>query len=166
MPTDNGASTTMRGSLHWAVRESFLRYVTVVARGTIESEGVVTDGAGGFIFPLRSASQEDDGWHLSFGGWVRMTAHGGFLDVLIAAPEIIVGPSGGILVTHTHDTDTPLLPLVKIDPSEPTVTDDLYSWGPLQSQLLPAAEGHFGNVYEANAEMAPLSITMRHPLDS
>lgn len=153
--------TAVRGSLRWAIRESFLRYITVIARGTVDSDGVITDHDGAFVFPLRAASEQADGWHLSFGGSLRFTAHAGFLDVLIAAPEVVVGPSGGILVTHTNDPAESLQGLLEVDPTEPRLDDDgTRVWQAVPTRLLAAAEAHFGSVYPAGTEMAPLTITM------
>ncbi|MBL3699555.1 HtaA domain-containing protein [Leucobacter luti] len=161
-----GALIGATGTLSWAIRDSFLRYVTIIARGAVESDGVTTDEAGAFVFPLRAASHEADGWHLSFGGWVHFTAHGGFLDVLVAAPEVILGPAGGVLVTHTREPGAPLLPLTSVAPAAPDARSGQLEWGPLPTRLLAAAEDHFGNVYPADTEMASLSVALRHPIHS
>ncbi|KQR37448.1 HtaA domain-containing protein [Microbacterium sp. Leaf159] len=147
------------GALRWAVRESFLRYVTVIARGTVETDGVDTDATGRFVFPLRARRLTDDGWHLSFSGSVRFTAHNGFLDVLIAAPEVIVSASGGVLATHVAEDPQSLLPLLEIAPIEPETRADGLHWDAVPTLLRDDAVTHFGSVYASGAEMAPLSIT-------
>lgn len=156
--------STMHGSLNWAIRDSFLRYVSVIARGTVDYNGVTNLDDGTVVFPLRQAAREADGWHLSFGGSVRFTAHGGYLDVLIAAPEVIIGPDGGVFVTHTEDEQTPLQALVEIVPAMPEQFADGYRWADLQTTLVASAEGHFGNVYAGGTDMAPLTIEM-HSID-
>lgn len=157
-------SISPHGSLRWAVLESFLRYVTVIARGSVSVDGVETDDEGRFVFPLRAMVRKDDEWHLSFGGSVRFTAHQGFLDVLIAAPEVIIGSASGGLATHTTDEDAPLRHLVEFGPVKPETRNGIV-WQSVPTRLVSSAEQHFGDVYTAGHEMAPLSITLE-PLDS
>ena len=92
--------------LRWAVRESLLRYVTVIAGGTCTVDGDAVAGEDGvFTFPLRSAVQEGDDWRLSFSGSVRFEAHHGLMDVLIKDPEVVVGP-GARRPRDAHDAAT------------------------------------------------------------
>ncbi|MGO1543654.1 MAG: HtaA domain-containing protein [Gulosibacter sp.] len=156
----------MRGSLAWAIRDSFVRYVTVIAGGSISLDDVETDADGRFVFPLIAATQRDEDWHLSFGGAVRFTAHHGFLDVIVEAPEVLIGPNGGVLGTFTEDEDLPLLPLVEIsatpidDEDTSALRDEELNtrWDSLPTQLLSAGSTHFGNVYKEGEPMAPISL--------
>ncbi len=149
------------GSLSWAVRDTLLRYVTVIAGGSFEIEGgVVTDAENRFRFPLDSASVEDDEWVLSFSGSVRFIAHHGFLDVRIVNPQVLLGPNGGVLATHTDDPGLPLMPLVELEPTTPVLERGRLLWEAVPSQLLPSGVELFGTVYEAGAEMASLRISV------
>lgn len=148
------------GALHWSIRESFLRYVSVIAHGTVETDGVETDANGRFVFPLRASRRTEDGWHLSFGGSVRFTAHNGFLDVLIAAPEVILERGGGVLATHIADSPDSLLALVDIEPADPATLDQATGWEAIPTRLRETAAEHFGNVYPGGTEMAPLGISV------
>lgn len=159
------SDSSTRGALSWAIRESFLRYTTVIARGSVDTDGVDTDEAGRFVFPLRAAHRENGEWHLSFGGSVRFTAHHGFLDVLIAAPEVLIGPSGGVIATHVAGDEPSLRALAELDPAAPEADRDGETWRSIPARLASAGEEHFGNVYRAGAEMAPVSMRWE-PLNS
>ncbi|MBO1901320.1 HtaA domain-containing protein [Leucobacter weissii] len=156
-----------RGSLRWAIRDSFLRYVTVIAAGRVQVDGVERDGEGRFVFPLRAVGREGDDWHLSFGGSVRFTAHNGFLDVLVAAPEVLIGPGGGVLATHRREDEASLTPLVELDPGEPEFDGDSAVWPSIATRLLEAGAEQFGGAYQAGADLAPIAMRMerRRPVD-
>ena len=147
--------------LRWAVRESLLRYVTVIAGGTCTVAGDAVEGEDGvFTFPLRSAVQEGDDWRLSFSGSVRFEAHHGLMDVLIKDPEVVVGPERGVLATHT--TGDELLALVALDEAAPSDDGDALVWEAVPTQLASAAVELFGTVYPAGTGMAPIAIRVRH----
>ncbi|WP_243076347.1 HtaA domain-containing protein [Microbacterium sp. SS28] len=147
--------------LRWAVRESLLRYVTVIAGGTCTVDGDAVKGDDGiFTFPLRAAVQEGEDWRLSFGGSVRLEAHHGLMDVLIKDPELVVGPGRGVLATHTPDGE--LLALVALDEAAPTDDGDALVWAEVPTQLASAAVDLFGTAYPAGTGMAPIAIRVSH----
>ncbi|MCZ9881963.1 HtaA domain-containing protein [Arthrobacter sp. B2a2-09] len=154
-----------RGSLTWAVRDSLLRYVTVIARGSfvVEDGTTVTDD-GAFTFPLRNAVQVGNEWRLSFGGSVRFTAHHGFLDIRIAKPELVMGPEGGVLSARTDDggVTTTLIAVTGAEELGREGTDLL--WTATDVHLLETGVELFGGVYPAGTGLAPLKI--RASLDS
>lgn len=151
--------------LHWSVRDSLLRYVTVIARGTCTvGGGAVEQGGGVFSFPLHRVVQEGEDWRLSFGGSVRFVAHNGLMDVLIQNPEIVIGPEGGVLATHRGDGSDELLAVVALDAALPTPVGGQLVWDSVGTRLAPAAVDLFGTVYPAGSEMAALGI--RVALDS
>ncbi|MET4156559.1 HtaA domain-containing protein [Agromyces sp. PvR057] len=157
--------TAVGEALHWAVRDSLIRYVTDIARGTYSVDGGATEGEGGVIaFPLRAAHREGEDWRMSFQGSVRFLAHHGHLDILIKDPEVVVGPNGGVLATHTVDDPNELLAVVAIGAGDPTGSDASLVWHGLATQLAPSAVDLFGTVYPAGTEMAPIGI--RIALDS
>lgn len=161
----NAVTASGTGELRWAVRESLLGYVTRIARGTYEVSGGASEGDGGvFAFPLRSAVQEGADWRLSFAGSVRLQAHHGLMDILIADPEIVVGPDGGVLATHLADQPDGLLAVVALDAAEAEADAADLTWTGVPTHLAPAAVDLFGTVYPAGEEMAP--IEMRITIDS
>lgn len=143
------------GSLAWAIRDSFLRYVTVIARGSFETDGVELDARGRFVFPLRAAARDGDDWHFWFSGSVRLRAHGGLLDVRIVEPEIVLGLDGGIISTRA---ETGLLPIAVLDAVQGEEDGFNRTWQLIPARLLESGVPLFGDVYPAETEMAPLSI--------
>ena len=146
-------------ALTWAIRGSFLRYVTVIAGGSFDVTGGVTvDGEGVFTFPLQRVVAEGEDWRLSFAGSVHFLAHHGLLDVLIKDPEIVVGPDGGVLATHTDADPDELLGVVALGATTAARSGAVLTWAPIPSTLAASAVDLFGTVYPAGAEMAPIGI--------
>lgn len=147
------------GTLAWAVRESLVRYITVVARGEYTVDGGVTECEGGqFVFALRRAVREDDDWRLSFAGSVHFTAHHGVLDILIKDPELVIGPQGGVLATHVSGDPDELIALATLGPASPTESGGQLVWPEVPTQLVSAGVELFGNVYPKGTDMAPLRL--------
>ncbi|MFE4504134.1 HtaA domain-containing protein [Rhodococcus sp. NPDC056743] len=150
------------GRLVWAIRESFVRYVTLIARGEYTVAGGVTEGEDGqFVFPLRRAVQEGDDWRLSFGGSVHFVAHHGLLDVLIVDPELVVGPAGGVLATHVRGDADELIAMVATDAAFPAVSRKGLVWQEVPTQLVTAGAALLGNVYPKGTDMASLGIRVQ-----
>jgi hypothetical protein len=162
-PRAEGGADPAAASLQWAVRDSLLRYVLVIAHGTCATDGGVTmDESGVFGFGLRSATEVSDGeWRLSFAGSVRFTAHHGLLDILIEDPAVAIGPRGGLLSATTGSGHTPI---ALLGPAVPVRDGDRLVWPAIGSELLESAVETFGGVYAAGTEMAPLAL--RVPLTS
>lgn len=144
------------GSLNWAVRDSFLRYVTVIAGGSYTAQGVELDAHKRFEFPLMQAANQGAEWHFWFDGSVNFQAHQGFLDVTIERPEITIGPEGGVLSTQTEDG---LLHIAELGAVSPEISGNTVSWKGVPSKLLPTGVPLFGDVYEAGAEFSAVSFT-------
>ncbi|NRG41040.1 HtaA domain-containing protein [Rathayibacter sp. VKM Ac-2835] len=151
-------------ALSWAVRDSFVHYVTMLSHGTAEtSGGAQRDGAGRFVFPVDRLDQDGDDWRIAFRGAVRFQAHHGFLDVQLHDPHLVVGPSGGVLLARTAADSRDLVPLV-VTPGVPPVYDEgVLHWSGLPSQLTGSAVGLFGETYEAGTPFAPIEISVRLP---
>ncbi|WP_396638984.1 HtaA domain-containing protein [Microbacterium alkaliflavum] len=145
------------GALAWRVRESFIRYVAVIARGTIAVDGdAVEREPGVYAFPLRRAVQEGDDWRLSFGGSVRFVAHGGLMDVHVLDPEIVVGSDRGVLATRAGKQG--LAAIVALEPAAPVDEGTALAWHAIGTQLAPAAVGLFGDAYPAGTDMGSIEI--------
>ncbi|MEV6348166.1 HtaA domain-containing protein [Actinoplanes sp. NPDC051851] len=138
------------GALRWAVKASFVRYVRVIAAGTVEaSGGAVLDAADVVTFPLVTDVLAAGSRVLGFGGAVRYTAHHGALDVTLAGLRIDLGPAGGGLSI--------------VAGGERRIIADLPSdGGPpiLTREGVPV----FGDVYPAGTGLAPLGLDV--PIDS
>ena len=149
------------GTLAWAVRESLVRYVTVVGRGGYTVNDGATECEGGqFVFTLRRAVREDDDWRLSFAGALRFTAHHGVLDILIKDPELVIGPQGGVLATHISGDPDELIAVATLGPASPVESGGQLVWSEVSTHLVSAGVGLFGNVYPIGTDMAPLKISV------
>lgn len=157
-------AATDRGSLNWAIRDSFLRYVTLIARGSCTVSGAAGVEDGEFAFPLRRVRQVGAEWHFEFDGSVRLTAHQGFLDVTISDPWFVLGPEGGLLTVDTKVEGEPRLAVAVTDAAQPVANDGGFLWAAIPSRLLAAAAGLFGDAYPGGSELAP--VTIRAALDS
>lgn len=144
------------GSLSWAVRDSFLRYVTVIAGGSYTADGVELNERNQFVFPLVQAARRGDDWHFWFTGTVNFTAHQGFLDVTIQNPEVTIGPAGGLLSTNTPEG---LLHVAELSALAPNVSGDTVEWNGVLAALSASAVPLFGDVYPAGTELSALNFT-------
>jgi hypothetical protein len=153
-------STTVSGSLRWAVRESLLHYVTVIAGGSYElSDNVTVDDAGVFTFPLRAVVKENADRRVSFAGSIRFTAHHGLLDIRIIDPEVIIGPDAGVIVARTDDSDT-VIAIAATEGARATHSSGTLRWRAVPTQLLASGVALFGDVYPAGTTMAPLEMSI------
>jgi hypothetical protein len=147
------------GSLTWAVRDSLMRYVTVIAGGSCEIDGPASiDDTGVFTFPLVRAAASDDGWRLLFAGSLHFTAHHGLLDIRIIDPEIVVGATSGALFARTNVDSREPTAIVELGTATPAQDGDVLVWDAVHSKLLDSAVEMFGTVYPAGTDMAPLGI--------
>ena len=149
------STQTRRGSLRWAVKPSFVRYVRTIAAGSCEAvSGAQEDPDGTFVFPLAEASESTDGWVLSFGGSVRFSAHHGFLDVDLRDPVLAVAPGGAELSIATAEGGRVVI--ATADPVAPAERAGPARWEGLVPRLTEAGVEVFGNAYPLGSELAPL----------
>ncbi|MFT4051485.1 MAG: HtaA domain-containing protein [Microbacterium sp.] len=136
------------GELRWAVKDSFLRYVRVIAAGTVTVSGGAGEHAeGGFFWPLREARRDDDDLVLEFAGSVRFTAHAGFLDVELRDPQLRLGGALSALSVAAEAGEGRL-----------TIATLVGEGGDaLVPRLTEAGVPVFGDVYPAGTEFAPLT---------
>jgi hypothetical protein len=147
------------GSLTWSVRDSLMRYVTVIAGGSYDIDGPASvDDSGLFTFPLARAVSSDSGWRLLFSGSLHFTAHHGLLDIRIIDPEIVVRPTSGTLLARTVMDSAALTAIVELGAATPAQDGDDLVWDAVPSKLLDSAVEMFGTVYPAGTAMAPLGI--------
>ncbi|GAA2592431.1 hypothetical protein GCM10010435_84020 [Winogradskya consettensis] len=150
------------GALRWAVKQSFVRYVRVLAAGTCETSGGAELHPGEVIeFPLLAAARAGGRWELNFAGGVRFIAHHGALDVTLSGLRLDLGPDGGSISIAVGDNR---LTIASLPPSEPEERDRSLRWQALLPSLTEAGVEVFGSVYAAGIELAPLDAAV--PIDS
>jgi hypothetical protein len=148
-----------QGSLHWAVKTSFVHYVRTVAAGSCEVvDGAEMNSAGAFEFPLLEASESDEGRALSFGGGVRFSAHHGFLVVDLRSLKLTLAAAGGELGIATEEGDSVII--ATMDPVTVVNDSGRVHWAGLVPRLTEAGVEVFGNVYPVGSEMAPLDAVV------
>lgn len=146
------------GALTWRIKDSLLRYIQVIARGSARvSDGAELSEDGAFTFPLRNVERDDDRWLFTFAGEARLVAHHGMLDIRIAAPQLLIGPDSGLLSAQSGE-DLRRRPIAatpgrEVDPAQPVIEE-------LPATLLEQAVELFGTVYAAGAELSALNVTV------
>lgn len=145
------------GELRWAVKDSFLHYVRVLAAGVVDlSDGAAEAADGTFSWPLRSARREDGSLFLGFGGSVRFTAHAGYLDVDLRDPWLLLTPDGGTL-SITAEGGSGRTVIAVFDPGSGAEDE-----GTLVPLLTTAGVELFGSVYAEGVAFAPLSARIHY----
>lgn len=149
------------GSLSWAVKTSFVRYVRTVAAGRCETvDGATESAAGIFEFPLIEVSEDSGGRVLSFGGGVLFSAHHGFLDVDLRELELTLAPERTELRIAAAEGG---VTIATMDAVVPVDDAGLLRWTGLVPRLTEAGAEIFGDVYRVGSEMDPLEAVARLP---
>jgi hypothetical protein len=94
------------GDFNWGIKASFRTYFERLPDHAYElSGGAERTESGGFRFPGRGAPTRDENglWVIPFSGRLVLTAHFGALSVLIADPEVLVSPQGGVSLSAIVD---------------------------------------------------------------
>lgn len=141
--------------LRWSIRTSFRSYVLGVGGETDVEDPAVDDGTE-FRFPFDAEASSDS--ELGYRGSVRITAHEGLLNVLIADPRIHVGPEGLRLTVAAVDGTR--LALAGLQPSEPQIADGLVRWAELPARLTPEGVAVFDFNYPAGAELSAVTFAV------
>jgi hypothetical protein len=142
--------------LAWAIKRSLIAYVQRMPDGQIWlSPEVQVSAAGEFLFPRDEPALGASGApQLAFRGEVGLTAHRGFLHLLVADPRI---EADGTLTVRiaSHDGDQPpvRIALARLEPGDEP--------GACRCLLTDRGAEHFGDSYPAGSELAPLAIGPR-----
>lgn len=153
------SASTRRGSLRWAVKSSFVRYVETIAAGSREAlDGAETSDDGVFEFPLLEASEGGEGRRLSFGGRVHFSAHHGFLDVDLRGLELSWAADSVELSIGT--TQGGRVVIAAADPVVPVTGSGALRWTGLVPRLTEAGAEVFGNVYPPGSDLAPIDAVL------
>lgn len=160
------------GTLSWDIRESFLKYLTGFAHGSVNVEGMEKTAAGGFKYTQASGvyNPETKTGQINFAGTAEFTGHNGQLKSTIKNMRLVVVNGKGTLVADvdalTRDGKSVSktgLAIAEVDLSSASVKDGVFSAQNAAVSL--TAEGSdvlFAGQYRgADNAMAPLSFSVK-----
>ena len=160
------------GTLSWDIRESFLKYLTGFAHGSVNVEGMEKTAAGGFKYTQASGvyNPEAKTGQINFAGTAEFTGHNGQLKSTIKNMRLVVVNGKGTLVADvdalTRDGKSVSktgLAIAEVDLSGASVKDGVFS--AQNAAVALTAEGSevlFAGQYRgADNAMAPLSFSVK-----
>ncbi len=141
-----GETTGTSGlELHWPIKRSFIRYVARMTDGQIlGGRGVRLVDASTFVFP---SEPTDDAELLTFGGEVRLQAHGGALAVRLADPRVDLRGARATLTVENPEGSGPHVRLVTFVASSSSTGVDQTTWTGTDVRLTVEALPLFGGYY-------------------
>ncbi|MEV1130479.1 HtaA domain-containing protein [Agromyces sp. NPDC049794] len=141
----------MLSSLGWPIKESLLDYLAALEDATVEVDGAERT-TNGFHFPVDSSRADG----ASFQGTVRMTAHGGMLNVEIGFPQIVRVGSDVMLRVSTPSGAIDLARILDYPADDALL---LHSGGVVADiALTTAGSALLGNVYGPWTRLAPMTL--------
>lgn len=160
------------GTLSWDIRESFLKYLTGFAHGSVNVEGMEKTAAGGFKYTQASGvyNPETKTGQINFAGTAEFTGHNGQLKSTIKNMRLVVVNGKGTLVADvdalTRDgksVSKTSLAIAEVDLSGASVKDGIFSAQNAAVALTDeGSEVLFAGQYRgANNAMAPLSFSVK-----
>ena len=160
------------GTLSWDIRESFLKYLTGFAHGSVNVEGMEKTAAGGFKYTQASGvyNPETKTGQINFAGTAEFTGHNGQLKSTIKNMRLVVVNGKGTLIADvdalTRDGKSVSktgLAIAEVDLSGASVKDGVFS--AQNAAVALTAEGSdvlFAGQYRgADNAMAPLSFSVK-----
>lgn len=160
------------GTLSWDIRESFLKYLTGFAHGSVNVEGMEKTAAGGLKYTQASGvyNPETKTGQINFAGTAEFTGHNGQLKSTIKNMRLVVVNGKGTLVADvdalTRDGKSVSktgLAIAEVDLSSASVKDGVFS--AQNAAVALTAEGSevlFAGQYRgADNAMAPLSFSVK-----
>ena len=160
------------GTLSWDIRESFLKYLTGFAHGSMNVEGMEKTPAGGFKYTQASGvyNPETKTGQINFAGTAEFTGHNGQLKSTIKNMRLVVVNGKGTLVADvdalTRDGKSVSktgLAIAEVDLSGASVKDGVFS--AQNAAVTLTDEGStvlFAGQYRgADNAMAPLSFSVK-----
>lgn len=160
------------GTLSWDIRESFLKYLTGFAHGSVNVEGMEKTAAGGFKYTQASGvyNPETKTGQINFAGTAEFTGHNGQLKSTIKNMRLVVVNGKGTLVADvdalTRDGKSVSktgLAIAEVDLSGASVKDGVFS--AQNAAVALTDEGSdvlFAGQYRgADNTMAPLSFSVK-----
>lgn len=160
------------GTLSWDIRESFLKYLTSFAHGSVNVEGMEKTAAGGFKYTQASGvyNPETKTGQINFAGTAEFTGHNGQLKSTIKNMRLVVVNGKGTLVADvdalTRDGKSVSktgLAIAEVDLSGASVKDGVFSAQNAAVALTAeSSEVLFAGQYRgADNAMAPLSFSVK-----
>lgn len=160
------------GTLSWDIRESFLKYLTSFAHGSVNVEGMEKTAAGGFKYTQASGvyNPETKTGQINFAGTAEFTGHNGQLKSTIKNMRLVVVNGKGTLVADvdalTRDGKSVSktgLAIAEVDLSSASVKDGVFS--AQNAAVALTNEGSdvlFAGQYRGSDNaMAPLSFSVK-----
>ena len=160
------------GTLSWDIRESFLKYLTSFAHGSVNVEGMEKTAAGGFKYTQASGvyNPETKTGQINFAGTAEFTGHNGQLKSTIKNMRLVIVNGKGTLVADvdalTRDGKSVSktgLAIAEVDLSGASVKDGVFSAQNAAVALTDeGSEVLFAGQYRgADNAMAPLSFSVK-----
>ncbi|WP_294644940.1 HtaA domain-containing protein [uncultured Rothia sp.] len=160
------------GTLSWDIRESFLKYLTSFAHGSVNVEGMEKTAAGGLKYTQASGvyNPETKTGQINFAGTAEFTGHNGQLKSTIKNMRLVVVNGKGTLVADvdalTRDGKSVSktgLAIAEVDLSSASVKDGVFSAQNAAVALTDeGSEVLFAGQYRgADNAMAPLSFSVK-----
>ena len=160
------------GTLSWDIRESFLKYLTDFAHGSVNVEGMEKTAAGGLKYTQASGvyNPETKTGQINFAGTAEFTGHNGQLKSTIKNMRLVVVNGKGTLVADvdalTRDGKSVSktgLAIAEVDLSGASVKDGVFSAQNAAVALTDeGSEVLFAGQYRgADNAMAPLSFSVK-----
>ena len=160
------------GTLSWDIRESFLKYLTGFAHGSVNVEGMEKTPAGGFKYTQASGvyNPETKTGQINFAGTAEFTGHNGQLKSTIKNMRLVVVNGKGTLVADVDaltldgkSVSKTGLVFAEVDLSGASVKDGVFS--AQNAAVTLTDEGStvlFAGQYRgADNAMAPLSFSVK-----
>ncbi len=160
------------GTLSWDIRESFLKYLTSFAHGSVNVDGLEKTAAGGLKYTQASGvyNPETKTGQINFAGTAEFTGHNGQLKSTIKNMRLVVVNGKGTLVADvdalTRDGKSISktgLAIAEVDLSSASVKDGVFSAQNAAVALTnDGSEALFAGQYRgADNAMAPLSFSVK-----
>ncbi|WP_311448518.1 HtaA domain-containing protein [uncultured Rothia sp.] len=160
------------GTLSWDIRESFLKYLTGFAHGSVNVEGMEKTAAGGLKYTQASGvyNPETKTGQINFAGTAEFTGHNGQLKSTIKNMRLVVVNGKGTLVADvdalTRDGKSVSktgLAIAEVDLSGANVKDGVFSAQNAAVALTnEGSEVLFAGQYRGSDNaMAPLSFSVK-----
>lgn len=160
------------GTLSWDIRESFLKYLTGFAHGSVNVEGMEKTPAGGFKYTQASGvyNPETKTGQINFAGTAEFTGHNGQLKSTIKNMRLVAVNGKGTLVADVDaltldgkSVSKTGLAFAEVDLSGASVKDGVFS--AQNAAVTLTDEGStvlFAGQYRgADKAMAPLSFSVK-----
>ena len=160
------------GTLSWDIRESFLKYLTGFAHGSVNVEGMEKTPAGGFKYTQASGvyNPETKTGQINFAGTAEFTGHNGQLKSTIKNMRLVAVNGKGTLVADVDaltldgkSVSKTGLAIAEVDLSGASVKDGVFS--AQNAAVTLTDEGStvlFAGQYRgADKAMAPLSFSVK-----